>query len=152
MHAKVLQRIEPGRALRIGGGEENAHRPALRDSHQERAPRSSGVHDRHEVVHALFQRGELLHWIRETSAAPVEEDQPREARQPLEERAEGRLFPRILDVGDPTGNEHQIDVPMAYHLVGDVDVSAFRVSGLRDHGRLRTRDVRKAYDAIDGRR
>ena len=67
---------EPGRALRIGGGEENAHRPALRDSHQERAPRSSGVHDRYEVVHALFQRGELLHWIRETGTAPVEEDQP----------------------------------------------------------------------------
>jgi hypothetical protein len=97
------------RALRIGRREEHAHRSALGDAEEGGALRAGGVHHRPHVVHPFLQPGKLGDPIRQACAAAVEEDQAREGRQPAEERGEGRVLPRLLDVRHPSRHQHQIE-------------------------------------------
>jgi hypothetical protein len=58
--------------------------------------------------------------LRQAGATLVEDDETRESRQPLEEAREQRLGPELFDVRDLIHDEHQIDRPVADHLIGDV--------------------------------
>ena len=42
-----------------------------------------------------------------------------------------RLLPVLLEVGDEAGDEHEVDRPVAGHLVGDAEVAAARVADRR---------------------
>src|SRR2546423_8911579 len=44
-----------------------------------------------------------------------------------------RLIPLQVDVRHPTMNKDEIERPITYHLIGDAEVTAARVSGLRRH-------------------
>jgi hypothetical protein len=44
-----------------------------------------------------------------------------------------RLVPGELDVRDPPWDEDEVDGPVADHLIGDVNVAALGVPGVRDH-------------------
>ena len=124
-----------GRALRVGRGEERAHRAALGDAHQRGPLRPDRVHDRADVVHPLLQDRQLVHGhpVGEPGAALVEDDQPCERREPPAKGRLERIVPGELDVRGPARHEHEVDGPVADHLVGDVDVAALGVPGLRRH-------------------
>ena len=66
--------------------------------------------------------------VREAHAALVEQDQPGEAGKPLHETAVARQLPVRLQVREPAHDEDQVDVALAQHLVGDVDVVGARVA------------------------
>ena len=70
--------------------------------------------------------------VREPHAALVEEDQPGEAGKPLHETAVARQLPVRLQVREPAHDEDQVDVALAQHLVGDVDVAGARVANFRE--------------------
>src|SRR2546422_9128229 len=89
------------------------------------------VHDRPHIVHPHLERRHVGDAVRQASAALVEEDQPGERRQPLEEANDRRLLPEHFDVGHPPGHEYQIPRPLAHDLVGDVDLAALRIPRLR---------------------
>jgi hypothetical protein len=80
----------------------------------------------------LLQRRQLArrHGIGHPRPALVKQDQARKRRKALEAEHEIRELPRQLDVRDPAGHIHQIDQPLADHLVGDVHVIRLRVPGL----------------------
>src|SRR6266540_2645648 len=65
--------------------------------------------------------------IGQTGAALVEQDQPRERRQPLEEPRKRGLLPCELDVRNPAVHEHQVERPVADDLIRNIDVAASRV-------------------------
>ena len=72
--------------------------------------------------------------MRSDSPVPlVEQDQARERRQPLEEASERGLFPRLLQVRDEAGHDQQIKRAGAQDLVGDAQVAAAGVAGVRRH-------------------
>jgi len=93
-------------------------------------------HHGHEVLHALLERRDLAHRIREPRAALVEQDEPGERRQAVQHARHDGHLPVVLHVRDEAGDEHQIEGPVAHHLVGDVHVAALRVAGLRGHENL----------------
>ena len=126
------------RALRIGGGEQDAHRPALREPEQRGALGAGGVHHGADVVHALLERRRSGDRVGEPGAALVEQDQPRERGELVEEPGDARVGPLQVQVRDEARHEHEVERPVADDLISDVDVAALRVVGLRRHGRMRT--------------
>ena len=128
------------RALGIGGGEQDAHRPALRESEQRGALRAGGVHHRADVVHAILQRRRRGDRVGKPRAALVEQDQPRERGELVEEARDPRVRPLQVQVRDEARHEHEVERTVADDLVGDVDLTALRVVGLRRH--RRTHDIR----------
>lgn len=85
------------------------------------------------------------HPVGETGAALVEQDQPRERGEPLQEPGKGRLLPRQLDVRHPAGHEYQIERTLPYDLVGNMQVAAtciFRFS-------YRSQRIASASPSID---
>ena len=129
-----VEEHEPRGPLRIRRREQRAHRAALRDAEQERLAAPGGVEHGPNVVHALLERRQRIDRIGEPRPAPVHQDEPREPREPLEERREGGLLPRVLDVRHPAGDEEQIDVALPDDLVRDVDVASARIARLGLHG------------------
>jgi hypothetical protein len=61
-------------ALGVGCGEQDAHRPALGDAKQRRAPRVHGVEHGLQVVHAFIQRRNASYRIGESCPALVPDD------------------------------------------------------------------------------
>ena len=55
--------------------------------------------------------------------------------KPTEERSDSWVLPEDLDVRYPAPIQNQVDRSLAYDLVSDVDATAFRVAGMRSHGR-----------------
>ena len=132
------------RPLGMGRGEQRAHRAALGDTEQRRALGARRVHHRANVADPLLEDRKLVHRhpVGETHAALVEQQQPRERGEAVEEPSLSRILPGELDVTHPTGNEDEVDRPLAEDLVGDVDVAALRVPRLGDHpASLSERDV-----------
>jgi hypothetical protein len=127
---------ERGRAFRVGGGEERAHRSSFGDPQQRRPLRPRGVHYRANVVHPLLEDRQLVHGhpVGETGPTLVEHDQPAERGEPPEEGGLQGVFPGQFDVRDPAGDEDEVDRSVPDHLVGEVDLAALRVSGLHSHG------------------
>jgi len=122
-----------GGPIRIRRGEQDGHVAALRVPEQRRAFRADGVHHRADVVHPLFERWQLIerHRVREPRSSLVEDDQPRERRESLQEARVIGLVPHELDIRDPARHVHEVERSLADHLVRDADVAAARVPGLR---------------------
>jgi hypothetical protein len=115
--------------------EEDAHASSFGVTEERRAFRSDRVQHCSHVVYPFLERRELLvrHAVGEAGAAFVEEDEPREGGEPLEEVRHGRVVPHELDVRDPTGHVDEVARSLADDLVGNVHVAALRVAGLRGH-------------------
>ena len=112
-----------GHALRVGGREQDAHRPALGDPEQRRALGSGGVHDRPHVVDPLLESRRLRDRVGQPGAALVEDDQARERGEPLEEVGERGHVPEELEVGGEAEHQDEVDRPVADDLVGDRGVA-----------------------------
>ena len=67
---------------------------------------------------------------RSTDAALVEHHHPRELGQAPQEASQRRIGPLEVQMRGPAKREHQIDRPVAHHLIGDVELAALRVLGL----------------------
>ena len=72
----------------------------------------------------MLERGRVGE-ARESGAAPIEHDEPRERRKPREEAGVRGLLPGVLHVGDPARHEDEVGPGVAHHLVRDVDVALF---------------------------
>ena len=117
---------ERHRALGVGGGEQRAHRAALRDAEERRALRADGVQHRPDVVHPLLEGGQLLigNPIGKARASLVEQDQTGEGCEPREEPRVGRFLPVQSDVRDPAGHVDEIERTVPDHLIGDMRIAA----------------------------
>jgi hypothetical protein len=119
------------RAVRVGRREEDAHRDSFGRPQQGGPLGAGGIHDGPNVVHALLERRRLRHRIRQPGPAPVEGDHSRELREALEHARPRLRLPYELDVVDEASDDDQVEVALAEHLVGDVDVAASGVLRLR---------------------
>ena len=118
-------------ALRAGGGGEHRHDGAGVAADQRRVRGADVVEHGEEVVSELLDHdGARVDGVGEAGAPLVEEDQPAEGGEALEEAAGRGDTPYLLDVAEPCGDEDNIDGPVAEHLVGDVVVSESGVEGL----------------------
>ena len=124
---------ERRRPLRERRGEERADRAALGTAEQRCPLRAGGVHHGEDVVHHLLVGADLEDPVGEPRAAPVEDDQARERRDPVEERLVRRPPLVLLEVRHVARREDEIDRPVAEHLVRDVELAALRVSRLALH-------------------
>jgi hypothetical protein len=113
---------ESGRPLGVCCREDHREWRPFADTHEDGALGADRVHDGADVVHPLLERAHGC-VVREAHAALVEEDQAREAREPLHEAAVARFFPVGLEVREPAHDEDEVDVARPKHLVGDVDVA-----------------------------
>jgi hypothetical protein len=126
-----------GDLLRVGHGEQDAHRRAFRVAEQHGHRRPGGAHHGAHVGHALLERQVAYRAVRQAGVALVEQDQPAERRQPLEEPGRVCVLPQQVEVAHQAGDEHDIPVALAENLVGDVHaVVGQRVAGPRDGERL----------------
>jgi hypothetical protein len=141
---------ERRRSIRMARGEEDVHRAAFRQAEQRRALAADGVHHGPDVVHALLERRRSIVRQRIGQAGPafVDEDEPREAREPPKKARERRHFPRRLDVAHPTGDEHEIG-PVADHLICDVVRAVPGIARLRFHRALRGHTAPPDLNQID---
>src|SRR6266545_7655134 len=83
------ERDERDRALWVRGREQNAHHTAFGVAKDGGSLRPGRIHHRTEVVHPLLQRRQVSDrdWIREARTSFVEQQEPRERRQPFQEPA-----------------------------------------------------------------
>ncbi len=121
-------------ALRIGGREEDRHRPSLRVAEERGALRARRVHHRPDVVHPRLEVGQAGGPVGEAGTTLVEADEPRERGEPLEEVRRPGLVPVVLEVRDEAGHEHEVARALPRDLVGDVDPTALGVASLGLHG------------------
>ena len=135
------------------GGEQRADEAAQRVGEHGRAFAAGGVEHRQRVLRLLLDGVVVEHALGQPGAAAVEQDQPPERGEPLEEAAVGRRLPEVLDLRDPAGQEQQVEAAVADDLVGDRRVAAARVAGLRDHARppISARNGRGRLDGRAGR-
>lgn len=113
------------------GREQHRERPAFGLAHHCRPLTADSVHDGANVVHPLFERCRPRDPIGHPHATLVEEDEPRELRQPLAVAAECRQLPIDLEVGECALRVNKIDGPLADDAVGDVDIPAAREPDIR---------------------
>ncbi len=116
-------------ALGVIGGEQRADEAAEGVGEERRAFAARGVEHRERVVrHPARASVGCKRAVGEPGAAAVEQDQAVEDGQPLEEAAHRRRLPELLDLGDPAGQEQQVERALAGHLVGDARVAAARIA------------------------
>src|SRR5439155_20786248 len=127
-------------SLRVGRGEEHRHAATLRLTHDRSTFGTGRVHHRTNVVHPLFQGGQVTigDAVRHAGAAFVEQNEAAEGSEPASKSRLARLVPPGFEVRYPAGNMHDVARTVANHLVGDADGTAARVAsgGLRGHLRL----------------
>jgi hypothetical protein len=126
---------EPGRPLRVGRGEERAHRAPLGLPEQDGTLGGGCVEDRPDVVEQLLERSEREDPVREPCAPPVEDDDAGERPEPVDEVGVPGPPLVLLEVREVAGREQEIDRSVARHLVGDVELAAPRPFRLGLHGR-----------------
>ena len=122
---------EGRRLLGVGGGEQRRDRRSVALPEDRRALDPEVLQHRADVVDPLLGRRQVvgLDAIGEPEPAPVEDDQPREARKPAQEPPDGRFVPVEVELRDPAGDEDEVGA-FADGLVGDPEVAARRVVGL----------------------
>src|SRR6266568_4310206 len=119
-------------ALRIRRREQDRERSALRIAEQGRTVTAGGIHGTH-IVHPGLQVRQPDSAIRETGATLVEANQPRKGPESLEQPCRRRVLPVIIEMRYESGNEDEVERPLARDLIGDVDVAALRVPDRRFH-------------------
>ena len=106
--------------------------PALGVTEERRALGSNRLHNGPNVVHSLFQGGEILEWhgVGEPGPTLVGQAQSGERCEPFDEPRVLGLFLHLLDVGHPAGHVNQVERSLPYNLIGDVDaVVRLRIAG-----------------------
>jgi hypothetical protein len=121
------------RALRVGGREHQAHRAAFGDAAEDGSLAARRVHHRADVVHTRLEVRDPRDAVGEARAALVEQDQPRERREPEVEARDRGLVPRQLDIGERPRRPDEVERAIPDRLERDRDVAALRVPCL---GRL----------------
>jgi hypothetical protein len=124
---------ERRRPLGVRRGEEQTQRPAVRDAEEGRLLRVDGVHHGTHVVHPLLEGWHALHRVRKPGAALVEDDQARERGELLEEARDRRVLPVPLEMTEEARHVHEVDRPLAQHLIGDARVAATGIPRLAHH-------------------
>ena len=114
---------EPRGAVRIGGGEKDAEQATIAEPEQHRSLGTGGVHHHANVVHPRLQRLPTDETIRHAGTALVEDDQPRDRRQPVQKPRVRRALPGKLDVMRHARDPDEIQSTIADNLVGNVDVA-----------------------------
>ena len=127
------ERAGPARDRSRRRGRPSGRPPSSRTAPPRLAARR--VHHRAHVVHARLEVGQPDAAVGEPGPALVEADQPCERAQALEEACVLRVLPVDLEVGEEPRDEHEVERPVAGHLVGDVDVPAARVPDRAAHAR-----------------
>ncbi len=97
--------------------------PALGVSVDDGALDTHRVEDRHHRVDVGLQRQPhraVRDRITDPGAEHVELNDPAHLGEPVEEADGGRLVPDRVEVGDRTGDEHDVPVPRPEHLVDQV--------------------------------
>jgi hypothetical protein len=109
-------------AIRIGRGEQDAHRPALGNAEKRRGVDFCRIHDGLQVVHPFVERRYVIDWVGQAGAAFVLHHQPRAAGQRLNEDHEGHrgVGPQV-DVAEPSGVPHKRGVALTEHAIGEPD-------------------------------
>src|SRR5260370_5665199 len=120
-------------AIGVGGGEQDAHRAPFGDTEQGGPLRARGVQHGSQIVHALLECWELVHWdsIREPGAALVKEDQTAERRQAGQETLVVRVLPGVFDVRYETRDDLQIQGSVPNDLIRDAVSTASGVPRCR---------------------
>lgn len=119
---------EGRRPLGIGGREKETHGAAFGKAEQGRALGAARIEHGAQIVELLLEGREHEGTIGEAHPALVEDNDPREGGQALDEvRVRGQL-PQHFHVGRETERQDQVARAAADHLVGDVDVTAPRIS------------------------
>ena len=80
---------------------------------------AGGVQHGAHVVDLLLERRRPRAAVGHARAAAVEEDQPAERGQPVEEAGDGGVLPEGLDRGEGLRDVHEVARAVADHLVGD---------------------------------
>lgn len=136
--------------LGVRGGEHGAERAAL-GGPQDRGPLDAGgVHHGAQVVGPGLERQRLLGADAVGEAHPplVEQGDPGEATQVLEEPSDRGVLPLDLDVGGEAGDQHDVGA-LAEGLVGDRRAVGLGVAGLGDPGGVGERGRRRRLLALD---
>jgi hypothetical protein len=115
------------------GCEQRPHEAALRVGEQRDAFAAGSVEHCERIASLLLDGVGLDDPLGQTGAAAVVEDQAAECRESFEEAAVRGCLPQLLELREPTGQEEQIERPVADDLVGDARVVAARVAGDRHH-------------------
>jgi hypothetical protein len=147
----VVAGDEPGRgvyqdkgagAFRPGPGEQQRGRARVQLGHDRRPLGADLVLDRLQVFGERLPRGQGAEreGVGGPRAAPVEQDQPAEGRQPSEEQADARVLPCDVDVPIAPADQDQVGRTLAEDLVGDPVPSQACVLRLGWHGRSGDRD------------
>ncbi len=121
-HGLRRRRVEDERAgaLRVRRGEQQHHRRRACPAEDGCGLRAGRIHDRTDVVHLQLDDRRLGTAVGEPDPAHVEQDQPRERRQPVEVPRPCRPLPHDLEVGPDPRAVHEVDRSVADHLVRDV--------------------------------
>jgi hypothetical protein len=118
------------RAFGIRRREENRQWAPLGHADQSGALGADRVHDGTNVVHPLLERADR-NVVGEAHSALVEHDQPRERGEAVVEAPDAGLFAKHLQVREGAVDEDDVERALANGVVGDVDVTASRVTDLR---------------------
>jgi hypothetical protein len=147
----------------MGRGKESGKTPTAAVSDQHRPFGFGRIQDCTQVIRPHVEVRHPEDSVGETRAAFVKQDDPREGRKPLEESCTPRSLELDLEIPSHAQRVHEIDWPIATHLVGDVhaiDRSRVAHLGLLHVGsnpsprtrRMQTRSITTAFAAIDPRR
>ena len=113
------------------GREHRRQAAPLERRKQHRLLGADRVDHRLEIVDLLLQGRRPGDPVGHATPAALEQDQPRERREPLEQEREGRQLPEQLDVRHIGRNEDDVERPFTGHLEGDLQITAVRVTSLR---------------------
>jgi hypothetical protein len=69
----------------------------------------------------LFERRQARDTVGQPGSSLVEQDQAAELGEALDQASRFGKIPGHFPVRDPAGHEHDVDVPLAHHLVPDID-------------------------------
>jgi len=117
---------EPRDSLWMRGGQRQGQLTAFRPAVDRRAIRRRRIHHRQHVIDPLLERL-VADTIREPLAALVEDDDPGERSEPLQQVLVGGQLPVELDVRHGARHEHDVARAIAENAVRDVNVAALGV-------------------------
>ena len=96
-------------------------------------PNPNGVHDGLDLGRSLFEQTNFRDGVRQTDPSLVEQEDPTERGELLEEGPELGQAPEQLDVGGQRPDEDELDGPVAEHLIRQAQITARCVRRFR-HG------------------
>jgi hypothetical protein len=103
----------------MGRGQQQCQAATGVAAEERRPPRPDGRHHATHVVHLVVEGVPGRPPVGQTIAQPVEQDQPGERRQLVQEAGERRVLPDEPQVGGPPEQEDEVQVALAHHLVGE---------------------------------